>query len=651
MEPAFNLLRSITLVVALAPLAACGGGSSDSGGGSGSPAPVPPTNRAPVAVISAPTAAMTGTAVSIDARASSDPDGDALTYRWTLTAPGGSGASIGAPTAAQTAFTPDVPGSYQLQLVVNDGRVDSAPATHTMTATAPSPIRATLQTPPAGGLVGDTVRIVVTITSTFEVSSVIATLAGQTVPLVFAPDAWCSRFGCGPGFAGTVSLAGRPTGRYALSVEATDVRGNVDRLSVEVIYDSSPVLAVISPLDQSVALPTVELDARCTDDVAPCVVELRVNDQLQRSAASVLREQLDLSAWMGRPVRLDLTAVDSAGQRTRQALTVYVESPDRLTVVTELPGPIVDADGRRLLFVEPGSGGDRLSIHDRSTGLTEAIPVPSGRTLLPGSAFLTPSGAIFVTQATGGSALSGRLYLWASGVLTDLGFPDSLGSLAVAGEYAIWNQGRNLHRLNTTSGGSTLVSDDSGNTDNAVAADGTVVFWNRSYQIVQDKSGQQSVLISDPEHWHVWPRTDGKAVLYHRRTPCCTTHPYAIVLYQAGTSTVLAAPRQQLVVADLDYQIRDGWVAFTDLGNLGQLHVFTRSPAGAVLRHTDFGSSSRIDRLGGNGEVMVLNGERRLFSRGDGTIGISSSSGRSYWLDNRWYVSIGRAFLSADTGH
>jgi hypothetical protein len=402
-------------------------------------------------------------------------------------------------------------------------------------------------------------------------------------------------------------------------------------------------------VDLSVAMPTVPLDARCSDDLPGCIVELLVNDKLQQSAPSELSEPLDLSAWMGTSVRLTLRARDSAGQLIMQDRVVFVEDSARLTAVTELPGLILDADDRRLLFVEHGDAGDRLAIHDRISGLTENVVMPDGRTVRAEAAYLTPTGAIFVTQASGDSVLSSRVYLWHSGGLTDLARPNSAISLAVSGDYAIWNESTNLYRVNTTTGASALVTSDAGNWQNSVAADGTVAFWSRSYQIVLDRLGQQTVLTNDPSQWHVYPRTDGDKVLYRRQDPCCANQQYTIVLVEGADLIPLSAKRGSEPWPGRDYQIDSGWAAYTDTGNLGQLHVFTRSPQGVITRHTDLGTSSRLDHLAGNGEMMIFNGERRYFSRGTGLIAVSSAAGRGYWLNGSWYVAIGRVFLSVDT--
>ena len=641
--------KSLIVLVCLSSLAGCGGE------GGGPDAVVPPVNHPPVAAISGPTTGYTGASVSLDGSASSDPDGDALAFRWTMTVPTGSSASLAGSTTAHVILLPDVVGTYQLSLVVSDGKLDSVPANHTLTATARSPIKATLRTPLADGLVSDAVAVIVTVVSTYEVSSVTATLAGAETVLTFAPDAWCQRVSCGPGFVGTPSLAGQPPGTYTLTINATDVRGNSDQFSVNIVHDNPPVLTVTAPLDESVALPTVPLEARCTDDLPGCAVELRVNDQLQQSAPSALSGPFDLSAWLGQTVKFELFARDSANQVTRQVLTVFVESPTRLAVVAELPGSILDADSRHLLFVEHADAGDVLAIYDRVSGLTEAISMPDGRTVRTGSAYLTPSGAIFVTQATAGNVSTSRVYLWRAGTFTDLAYPNSAASLEVSGDYAIWNEdgaayGGNLYRLDTATGTSELVASNAGNIENSVSADGTVAFWNTNYQVVLDQSGQQDVLTNDASQWHVYPLTDGDRVLYRRQDPCCANQQYAIVLIEGADSIPLTAKRDLQPSPGRDYQIRNGWAAYTDLGNLGQLHVFTRSPLGLVTRHTDLGTSSRLDRLAGNGELMLINGQQRFFSRGSGLLEVSSAAGHGYWLNGAWYVAIGRALLAVDTG-
>ena len=111
---------SLTTVLLGFLLVACGGSTP---------------NQAPVADAGADQAVAVGTEVSVSGNASTDADGDTLTFAWTLdTVPDGSGATLSAADSAQAAFTPDVEGDYTLTLTVSDGQ-DSDSDTVTITAT------------------------------------------------------------------------------------------------------------------------------------------------------------------------------------------------------------------------------------------------------------------------------------------------------------------------------------------------------------------------------------------------------------------------------------------------------------------------------------------------------------------------------------
>lgn len=94
-------------------------------------------NRAPLANAGTDQAATTGTTVTLDGTASSDPDGNTLTFSWNLAVPGGSTATLVNPATAKPTFTPDVAGTYTATLVVSDGKLNSAPATVNVVAKAP----------------------------------------------------------------------------------------------------------------------------------------------------------------------------------------------------------------------------------------------------------------------------------------------------------------------------------------------------------------------------------------------------------------------------------------------------------------------------------------------------------------------------------
>lgn len=92
-----------------------------------------------------------GEAVNLDGTASTDPDGDELTYFWSVSAPADSSASllVDTPTAS---FIADAPGTYTVTLTVNDGAWSTS---DTITVTVEDPNHA----PNCYALPGDTVAM------------------------------------------------------------------------------------------------------------------------------------------------------------------------------------------------------------------------------------------------------------------------------------------------------------------------------------------------------------------------------------------------------------------------------------------------------------------------------------------------------------
>lgn len=107
----------VLILVSLLFLAGCGSGS-DSG----------TTNIAPVADAGQYQYLEVGSVVHLDGSGSSDQNGDTLSYKWTfMSQPSGSTSVLEVANSVAPYFTSDLEGDYVIQLIVNDGQVDSQP--------------------------------------------------------------------------------------------------------------------------------------------------------------------------------------------------------------------------------------------------------------------------------------------------------------------------------------------------------------------------------------------------------------------------------------------------------------------------------------------------------------------------------------------
>jgi hypothetical protein len=93
---------------------------------------------APVANAGPSQSAEVGEAVTLNGSKSTDSNGEPLTYNWSLVStPKRSKAVISNPTAENARFLPDLPGTYEVQLIVNDGSLNSLPATAEIEVVSP----------------------------------------------------------------------------------------------------------------------------------------------------------------------------------------------------------------------------------------------------------------------------------------------------------------------------------------------------------------------------------------------------------------------------------------------------------------------------------------------------------------------------------
>jgi hypothetical protein len=102
---------------------------------------ISPINTAPVANAGPDQSRPVGAMVALDGSGSTDAEGDPLRYSWSFVSrPAGSSAVLIGPNSERPSFTIDEPGDYVAQLIVNDGKADSAPDTVRISTSNSAPV-------------------------------------------------------------------------------------------------------------------------------------------------------------------------------------------------------------------------------------------------------------------------------------------------------------------------------------------------------------------------------------------------------------------------------------------------------------------------------------------------------------------------------
>ena len=138
------------------------------------------TNHAPVANAGSNQNGIVGQPVQLNGSCT-DADGDTTTRTWSFTSkPVGSTAALSSATILNPTFTPDLPGSYQLQLICNDGHVDSSPSSVVITV-APNAISLTPASPLLG--VGRTINGTITLPQPAPAGGVAVALSSANIAI------------------------------------------------------------------------------------------------------------------------------------------------------------------------------------------------------------------------------------------------------------------------------------------------------------------------------------------------------------------------------------------------------------------------------------------------------------------------------------
>jgi hypothetical protein len=504
---------------------------------------------------------------------------------------------------------------------------------------ASSDITLTLESHSNGSLVGDIVPIAVTVESVYELASLTAQIDDSVTTLVYSEEAiWILICQCyGPGFVGDLSLTGVPSGDYTMVIRATDSTAQTAQISITVTLDRAPTLNVTSPMNLSVARPTIPLNLSCGDDSGSCTIVVSINGQEVVRGTDTLEQDIDLTDRDGTVIDLIISAVDSRQQTTVDSRSIYVETSEFIASIFKAPAEVLDFTDNTVLYRKTDSNDLVISDLTKTDQTTVNLPVDyeSGDI-----AYLSANGAIFVAS-NGPSVTYNNLFDFNDGNLYDLGYPNDDSSLVTDGNYAIWSNAKTLTLRDLSNKTNRIVSTNAGNWQNDVAESGLVVYWDHNYSVVLDSDGSQSTIASDVNLWNTYPMTDGDSVVYRKHVACC--QDYSLYVYRANSNILLSDLGLNEPSQGSDYQINNGWIAFTDIGSSGQKQVWTLDPSNVKVKRNAFGTESTIVHLASNGELIFTFSGEYYLSKPDGTFTqIGLSQGQVGYDADGWHITLGR---------
>ncbi|HRY14857.1 MAG TPA: PKD domain-containing protein, partial [Candidatus Competibacteraceae bacterium] len=287
-------------------------------------------NTPPIAGAGPDQSAQVGTTVTLDGSHSTDADGDALTYDWTLPGvPAGSTATLADPATIHPRLTLDKPGSYTAQLVVNDGQAASAPDTVTIS---------TENTPPVAKA-GPDQSAPVTKTVTLDGSGS-SDVDGN--PLTFQWTVLTQPDGSTAALVNPTAVNPRLTldraGSYTVQLLVNDGHANSAPDSVTISTENSKPVAEAGPAQTVPLNATVQLSGAGSHDADGDALTY------QWTLTTV---PVGSTATLTNPTSINPTlAADKAGAYVAQLIvndgTVHSD-PDTVTISTENSKPVADA--------------------------------------------------------------------------------------------------------------------------------------------------------------------------------------------------------------------------------------------------------------------------------------------------------------------
>jgi len=279
------------------------------------------------------------------------------------------------------------------------------------------------------------------------------------------------------------------------------------------------------------------------------------------------------AAWMLGPSAGTQTLTATAGGLSVTFTATAIAAGTR-TLLTQVPGQVLDATSDRVLWLEGQGGTGPVKLRTLATGADQVLMTASGATNVLGYLF---SGGALVYSSAG-------LMEFRGGVMTDLG--GVFGIPSFEGDWAAWSDGAKVIRRDLGTGTNLVIYGNRGFSVD-VGADGDVVFLGSASGWYHD--GALGSFTTQGPASRV--ATDGVNVVYSG------FDGVSVKAYlDNGDSDVLlfSSPNGG------EYRLNAGWIAWST----PNAPVTRRSPAGVVQAVSPEISGTLLDALGPDGTVV-----------------------------------------------
>ncbi|MEM7282038.1 MAG: hypothetical protein AAF438_10470, partial [Pseudomonadota bacterium] len=232
----------------------------------------------------------------------------------------------------------------------------------------------------------------------------------------------------------------------------------------------------------------------------------------------------------------------------------------------------------------------------------------------------------------------GEISSFENGQLITLG-EDDPDLINVAGDYGLYVNGSDLIRRQFSTSSEVTVSSDY-RVQAQVFDDGTVVYLT-SDGFFFFSAGVTTQLTQDGVHTGA-TLPNGIEFAYQKAQT-------QIGVFSGDQITILgeAVPGRSTRATLIE---SEGWLAYGQLGNLGQTRIETRAPDGTVTPRTFLGRDVMTQDIAPNGEMMIGDDFLRKFHvANDNTLtDITFSAAPSFYVDGKWQIAMGRSLFDVD---